>query len=391
MYNPIKEVEPFMKIKLLLDAACVTGVMLATATTVPGQYGQPFVACSADGNRIVAVFFAGGISNSINAGRTWRSNNVPYTNWFAVASSADGSMLAASIYDGGIYTSTNYGTTWAASSAPVDHWLALACSQDGTTLVAAPDSFGPVYTSTNAGSTWRSNSLPRLWWKSVASSADGLKLAVTAEIVDVEGSIGGIYTSVDAGGTWISNSVANTNWQAIASSADGTRLVAAVIGGGIYVSTDWGTNWDQTSAPVAQWEWVTSSADGTILAATSVNGVRISTNSGSTWTLGYYNGGDLFPMAASADGSTMVVGDWFRNYIWIIHFTPTPFLSVGTSNNNVVLSWIVPSIKFVLQQNTDLGTPNWTDVGTALTLTNLRYQTIVAPATNKMFFRLAPW
>jgi hypothetical protein len=72
------------------------------------------VASSADGSRLVAV--AGGSRNlqnpvvngpvytSTNLGMTWTSNCVPVQDWNSVASSADGNKLMAVVYGGGIWT-----------------------------------------------------------------------------------------------------------------------------------------------------------------------------------------------------------------------------------------------------------------------------------------------
>jgi len=56
----------------------------------------------------------------------------------------------------------------------------------------------------------------------------------------------------------------------------------------------------------------------------------------------------------------------------------------------VVLSWIVPSVNFVLQQNSGLGVTNWTDVTTVPTLNygNLRYQVPVPASAASMLYHL---
>ena len=61
------------------------------------------------------------------------------------------------------------------------------------------------------------------------------------------------------------------------------------------------------------------------------------------------------------------------------------------SNGLVILSWTVPAIPFVLQQNSDLTTTNWTDVPATptLNLTNLHYEeSLPAPITGSHFYRL---
>src|SRR5262249_13324070 len=41
------------------------------------------------------------------AGTNWTSASAPTNNWYSIAASADGTRLAAVVYGGGIYTSTN--------------------------------------------------------------------------------------------------------------------------------------------------------------------------------------------------------------------------------------------------------------------------------------------
>jgi hypothetical protein len=76
--------------------------------------------------------------------------------------------------------------------------------------------------------------------------------------------------------------------------------------------------------------------------------------------------------------------------IWTLHSTPTPVLSITPSGSNVILSWIVPSVEFVLQENSALGTTNWTTVTTppTLNLTSLQNQVMVSPSSGHRFYRL---
>jgi hypothetical protein len=377
-----------MNIKLLAVAACVTGATFAVGSSALGGTGRMHVACSADGNKIAAVFENGGISNSVDSGKTWWSGDAPTNGWWAVASSADGEKLVAS--GGGIYTSLDGGETWESNDVPVLGWTALGSSEDGTKLVAVGP--GAVYTSTNSGSTWIPRNLPSLSWSSVSSSADGSKLAIAASSTEVGG---GIYTSVDSGNTWISNSFpADTTTSfdpTIAASADGSRLAVAALDVGIYVSTNFGTNWSETSAEATWWEGVGLSADGGRITAITVIAFYLSTNLGATWTpVTSLEGGDYYQFASSADGDLLIGANWFDDSIDVFRLSPTPVLRIAPSSNSAVLSWILPSVSLFLQQSTDLNTTNWTDVGSPVTLTNLQYQTIVSMTTNQMFFRLAP-
>ncbi len=249
------------------------------------------VASSADGTKLVAAVYNGGIYTSTNSGLTWVSNNVPARIWFSVASSADGTRLVAVINttasngSGGIYTSADGGVTWTLSSAPANlqAWSSVASSADGTKLVAAGAHFSShqVYTSTDMGASWAPTTAPDSWWSrithAVASSADrfrnwrrwrgtptlrlppwtlaqnwtadgpfratagmrwpppltGTKLVAAAQ---GSGTTGQLYTSTNSGAMWNSNNVDSrlSVLRSVASSSDGSRLVAGSVGHILY-------------------------------------------------------------------------------------------------------------------------------------------------------------
>ena len=111
----------------------------------------------------------------------------------------------------------------------------------------------------------------------------------------------------------------STEWNCIASSADGSKLIAASFSGPIYTSSDSGVTWAAASnAPGSGWIAVVSSADGVKLAALNIGDssiydegeIYISTDSGTTWTNIYTPSVFLNCMALSADGATLIAGDW---------------------------------------------------------------------------------
>ena len=97
-----------------------------------------------------------GLVNSTFA-QTWTQTSAPTNSWNAIASSADGTKLVAAIYGGGIYVSTNSGATWKLTPAPSDPasfdsaWESVASSADGSKLVAVALYDNPIYLSTNGG------------------------------------------------------------------------------------------------------------------------------------------------------------------------------------------------------------------------------------------------
>jgi hypothetical protein len=188
----------------------------------------------------------------------------------------------------------------------------------------------------------------------------------------------------------------------VASSTDGVKLVAVSLDGLIYTSADSGATWMRTSAPQTNsWASVVSSGDGTKLMAVTGSGllgVYFSSDSGTNWSLSNTPNGDSGPIACSADGTQFAMVPYESGLIDILHFplppppptTVMPLLGMTSSSNQRVVSWLVPSTSFVLQQNLDLTTTNWTDVPTPPTLnfTNLNYHVTVSPTNGQSFYRL---
>jgi hypothetical protein len=383
------------------DASFLSDGLPFDQTTAPVTNWNA-VASSADGARLVAV--TGGLSSSgpiytsTDSGATWTPTIAPIANWRAVASSADGTKLAAAVWGGPVYTSTNSGATWTTPGAPNEYWSSIAVSGDGSKLAVAAyythlnQTPAPIYTSTNWGATWSLSSAPTQYWTGIASSADGKKLVAA-------NSLGGIYSSTDSGAIWSKTGAPDTTWNAVASSADGTTLVAAELYGSLFISKNSGATWTVSSTPESNslWSSLSSSADGMrLVAATGGFGnngppgsIYNSKDSGTTWrqtsaAVHYWP-----CVASSADGNKLVavVAD---GGIWTSQSTPAPLLSITPSGTNLVLSWTVPSMDFLLQRNSDLTTTNWTEVTNTptLNLTNLQYQVLVSASIGSQFYRL---
>jgi hypothetical protein len=115
----------------------------------------------------------------------------------------------------------------------------------------------------------------------------------------------------------------------------------------IYTSCDTGTSWTANSAPAENWWTIATSADGTKL------------------TAGVWNGG-----------------------VYTLQVTPTPSLNIALANNDLTLSWLVPSTNFLLEQSSDLS--NWMGLSNApaLNLTNLHDEVVVPITAGHGFYRL---
>jgi hypothetical protein len=96
-------------------------------------------------------------------------------------------------------------------------------------------------------------------------------------------------------------------------------------------------------------------------------------------------------VAYSADGGKLaaLVG-YPGGGLYTSQATAPPVLSISGSNGNALISWIVPSVDFRLQENSGLTTTDWMDVTNTptLNLTNLQNQVIVPLPTGNRFYRL---
>ncbi len=351
------------------------------------------VASSADGQKLVAAVYGGGIYTSTNAGLTWVSNNAPSRQWYSIASSADGTKLVAVINIistsglGGIYT--NNGINWTLTSAPANFhsWDSVASSADGTTIVAAGAQAltHQIYTSMDSGSSWNLASVPNLSWYSVACSTNGTKMVALAWQTNV------VYTSADSGVTWVSNTIPNNWWYAVASSGDGTKLVAAAESpsGVIYTSTNSGAGWVSNSVPNWNWLSVASSSDGNKLTAVGPNAIFTSANAGMNWVSNSIPGDPgnyCASVASSADGNRLVVVA-ATGKIFIAQPTP-PVLTATLFGTNLTISWPSTVTGFQLQQNFSLAPTSWIAASNPQSVSNGQNRVSIATTNRQSFFRL---
>lgn len=67
---------------------------------------------------------------------------------------------------------------------------------------------------------------------------------------------------------------------------------------------------------------------------------------------------------------------------------PGPSLSIIRSNNDVIVSWPYPSTGFVLQENSNVGTTNWTNVAQLPSDDGTNRSVTISPPTGNRFYRL---
>jgi photosystem II stability/assembly factor-like uncharacterized protein len=234
-------------------------------------------------------------------------------------------------------------------------------SADGSKLIAGvanASSVSPVFFSTNSGSTWVQAKLPtNVNWSAVACSADGSKWMAanlpTVESVPPFILPGALYLSLDQGATWKSNNLPSISWHGVALSADGGKAVAMAQNGAVYTSTDQGTNWTSSTVPAQPCWAIASSADANRLVV-AIDFVSSSTGGG----------------------------------IYISQTTNSPVLQIAAADNQAILSWLIPSTKFLLQQSPDL--ISWSTVTNkpVLNLSSLQDQVTLPSSAASDFFRL---
>ena len=193
--------------------------------SLPGSVGS--FAISADGTKWVCG--NGNVFNqtdapiyvSADAGASWQQTSAPLVPWTSIACSADGNRLAA-VYGGShVYTSPDRGLTWT-NTLPGDstNFLYLiVSSSDGNKLVTIGN--GIVCVSTNAATSWERVGVAPGFIQ-VAASADATTLALIAGPQ--------LFTSTDSGALWkprtaeIAGSPYGLTPRSVALSANGNRL-----------------------------------------------------------------------------------------------------------------------------------------------------------------------
>ena len=377
--------------KLILEAIVFCAIILVVSYSFAQTWWQTsaraaYVAVSADGRKIVAYNSTAPSVYSTNAGVTWSTNGLIYS--LSVASSADGTRLLASqlTYNSkhGVVISTNSGATWIQTPLPDDD-RSCTCSPDGSTLAVSGDEL--IFVSTNAGASWQTNNLPASDIWSLASSATGTRLVAAAYYS------GTMYFSTNRGQTWSPTGAPTSgySWHSVACSADGKHVAATGFAGTV-ISSNSGESW--ISSDIRGYR-VACSADGSkwIIGGdtdypSSNDFIYTSIDFGMSWTSTNIPGLGCWSVASSADGSELAAGGVSRLWLW--QATPHPQIVPLRSATNLNLSWTLPSTNFVLQQNADLTTANWTDVPNApvLNFTDLQYQATLPLAGGSGFYRL---
>jgi hypothetical protein len=97
--------------------------------------------------------------------------------------------------------------------------------------------------------------------------------------------------------------------------------------------------------------------------------------------------GQYFGIVAIQGGTNIFAASSLAGPIFEVSLPPVA-MGITLSGTNLVLSWPSPPGGFVLQQNSDLATTNWTATTNTPTFTNGQNQVMFSPATGQRFYRL---
>ena len=191
---------------------------------------------------------------------------------------------------------------------------------------------------------------------------------------------GWIYFSTNMSGPFVARPDAVKRPVTLISSVDNARVVMGVDGGPIFASTNAGVTWETITSPGKHsLPVVLGDAGCGIFAVHTIAGDKpgISPANQQANTLpipGWY------ALTAGPDGSgTVAVGGSSQS---------APILSIASVQNQVVVSWPVSGVSYVLQQNLELSSTNWTDVAVEPLLVNGFNRVALSADPPHYFFRL---
>lgn len=94
------------------------------------------------------------------------------------------------------------------------------------------------------------------------------------------------------------------------------------------------------------------------------------------------------PDAGRMSGGAFAIEGGFWGVVAAVQIPGAPFLTVAVSNSSVVISWPSPSTGYVLQENSDLNTANWTTVGTSPSDNGTTRTVVISPPQGNHYYRL---
>jgi len=223
------------------------------------------------------------------------------------AISADGSVILVgkngTLAASGVYLSTNGGATFNRISGITAASYTVAVSADGTKMFAVALTSNNLYYSTDSGVTWalKTGAVSTTGNYATCMSGDGS--------VWMSGGSTGVYVSTNFGIDWTADSnFASASWWSCWMNTTGSIRYVLPWNAALKISSNSGSTWTTSGTVVYDAYCLTASSDGTKVFIGSRNGYNLykSTNSGSSFTLLKYFGNTVVSCAASADGNTII-------------------------------------------------------------------------------------
>lgn len=332
---------------------------------------------------------AGDIYLSSDYGVSWsKTLELDYTGGLNVGVSPNGQYLVAAgqpksnqttnMYNPGyLYTSSDFGATWTQRTGAGQRlWDKVKISNDGTKIFALTGSqwdgsvAGASYYSSNSGDSFTlSKTFPNIYgskqWSDFDMSSDGSKIFLVG---DAEY----LWTNSASGvaGSWIAQtSTPSGGSYAVATNPAGTK---------VWTSSSNAFSVNTTSGSFTSWTYLDSSSylnfqvsdDGKYILGATATRLRVSTNSGSTWSFADFNsffaGSNLFwsgfALSLSGDGQYAAADIGYE----ILYHSRLGADKVSTptatpSSAQISLSWSAPTLNsatisdYEIQQSTDGG------------------------------------
>ncbi len=300
-----------------------------TQTSGPG--GGSVQCFAANGSKIFAGTWSGGVFLTTNNGTSWTAVNsgLPTDSW--VYSLADSGSKIFAGTNTGVYLSTNNGATWSVTDTGQLNTGVLSLAVLGTRIVAGTDGHGVFY-STDFGTTWDRVAIDSL----SLDSTRVFSLLVSGTIIFAGGD-SGVYRSSDSIADWtkVNSGLTATSVRSLASNS--SYIFAGTNGGGVFQSNNSATpSWSAFNSSGLTNMYVQSLVvnGSNLLAGTNGGGVFQSSTSGASWT---------------AVNSGLPAGTRGILSLWV----NGSYIYAGTLNGGVFRS-------------STSGTPSWTAVNSGL-------------------------
>jgi hypothetical protein len=158
----------------------------------------------------------------------------------------------------------------------------------------------------------------------------------------------------------------------------------------IVQSTNSGSSWFLGYSPGTYNNSVACGADGVnLVVAGAADELFTSPDFGATWASASPSPNSWFGAASSSD-SGVLVGATDGGGVYIARTVIPPSLSLKFASGTLRISWALPSSGFALQQSANLTLTNWFDVTNVpiLDLTNLQYRVTIPTSATNRFYRL---